>query len=235
VKPEVLEKIKKILALAVNNPNEEEAALAAAKARELLDKYNLSIKDLKEDMTIDNIEDCYIKIENGIPRWNRMLLYYVALYNDCTFYHHNLRDGYGMSIVGHNSDIEVFEYTYKYLKHMVEVLKSEVGIPAGMKIRNYHDSYCYGIVEGLWNRMRKDKEKTTSTGDSRALMVIDRKKAVDKWCDENLKLRSGRGSSLKINYSAYAKGVADSVKIVLRKGVRSDGNGGNGILGIERR
>jgi hypothetical protein len=82
--------------------------------------------------------------------------------------------------------------------------------------------------------MRKDKEKTTSTGDSRALMVIDRKKAVDKWCDENLELKYKKAPSLKIDSSAYTKGIADSDKIVLRRGVRSDGNDGNGIFRIER-
>lgn len=233
--PEVLEKIKKILALSKNNPNEEEAALAAAKARELLDKYNLSIKDLKEDMQIDGIEDCFIKIEDGIPKWTQNLLYYTALYNDCTYYWHHLRDGYAMSIVGHTSDLEIFEYTYKYLKHMVETLKSQVQVPRGINVRYYHNSYCYGIVRGLWDRMKRDKETTTTAGDSRALMVIDRKKAVDVYCKENLKLRYEKGRSLRIDSFAYSQGYKDSDKITLRKGVKTDGNGNNLSLGHERR
>ena len=44
-KEEVLSKVRKLFELS-NSPNENEAALAAAKARELLARYNLSIADL---------------------------------------------------------------------------------------------------------------------------------------------------------------------------------------------
>ena len=41
----VLEKVKKLLALAGNNPSEAEAQAAALRAQELIARYNLSITD----------------------------------------------------------------------------------------------------------------------------------------------------------------------------------------------
>lgn len=45
----VLKKIRNLLALAGNNPNENEAHAAACKAQELLAKYHLSMSDIKEE------------------------------------------------------------------------------------------------------------------------------------------------------------------------------------------
>ena len=44
----MLEKVKKLLSLAGNNPSEEEAKAAAKKAQEIIAKYNLDLEDLPE-------------------------------------------------------------------------------------------------------------------------------------------------------------------------------------------
>ena len=44
----IIETIKKCLALASNNPSEEEARAAALKAQQLLAKYNIALADVEE-------------------------------------------------------------------------------------------------------------------------------------------------------------------------------------------
>ena len=44
---EILEKIRKLLALAGNNPDEHEATLASERAQEMLLKYNLSLFEVE--------------------------------------------------------------------------------------------------------------------------------------------------------------------------------------------
>ena len=44
----IIEKIKKLLALANNNPSEDEAMAAALKAQEMMAKYNVVLDDLDD-------------------------------------------------------------------------------------------------------------------------------------------------------------------------------------------
>lgn len=48
---EVIEKVKKILALAENNPNENEALAAALKAQKMMAKFHIQEEDLRDEVT----------------------------------------------------------------------------------------------------------------------------------------------------------------------------------------
>jgi hypothetical protein len=67
----LLEKIRKLLALARDPSNEHEAALAAAKARELLAEHNLTLKDVE----IGSIPSGERRVDMGgrVERWIRVL------------------------------------------------------------------------------------------------------------------------------------------------------------------
>lgn len=56
----IIEKIRKCLALANNNPSEEEAKAAALMAQKLLAKYNISLVDVEqlEGKSEEIIEEC---------------------------------------------------------------------------------------------------------------------------------------------------------------------------------
>lgn len=55
-KQKVIEKVKKILALAEKNPNENEAVAAALKAQELMAKFNITENDLGNEIDEQSIE-----------------------------------------------------------------------------------------------------------------------------------------------------------------------------------
>lgn len=57
----IIEKIKKCLELANNNPSEEEAKSAALMAQKLLAKYNISMSDV-EDVS----SECEEVVENAV-------------------------------------------------------------------------------------------------------------------------------------------------------------------------
>ena len=60
----ILEKVKKLLALAGNNPSQAEAEAAAAKAQALLQEYNLTLKDVDgEEEALD-----FTYFETGVDR-----------------------------------------------------------------------------------------------------------------------------------------------------------------------
>ena len=69
-KEEVVSKVRKLFELS-NSANENEAALAAAKAREFLSRYNLSMADLPtDDMTrvIAATEAC-VQVGKVVHNW----------------------------------------------------------------------------------------------------------------------------------------------------------------------
>src|SRR5262245_17767723 len=83
----VIAKVKKLLAMAAGNANEHEAALAAEKAQELLEAYNL-------DMTIMNRQTGKHsprkdqKRAGGLYKWQRELWYAIATLNFCKYYYY---------------------------------------------------------------------------------------------------------------------------------------------------
>lgn len=61
---EVIEKVKKILALAENNPNENEALAAALKAQKMMAKFHIQEEDLRDEVTESTIDSIVAK-HNG--------------------------------------------------------------------------------------------------------------------------------------------------------------------------
>jgi hypothetical protein len=116
-KEEVLSKVRKLFELS-NSPNENEAALAAAKARELLARYNLSIADLPTDDANSTLTPTEISVCLGkaVRIWLKGLLLHVAEGFDCQ---HILRRRYGrdtvLSFIGTPADAEVAIYTFRFL------------------------------------------------------------------------------------------------------------------------
>lgn len=79
-----IRKIEKLLALAGNNPNEAEAAAAAAKVQELLAQYNLDMASLGDAPTDKSRADDRLK--GGLYKWQRKLWRSVAELNFCMYW-----------------------------------------------------------------------------------------------------------------------------------------------------
>ncbi len=78
----VKDRIAKLLAMADNNGNEHEAAQAAARARKLMDQYQLDRMDVEQaasDFGYEYAGESYA----FMPRWKSWLATAVAKYNDC--------------------------------------------------------------------------------------------------------------------------------------------------------
>lgn len=77
----ILEKIEKLLALAGNNPSENEAISAALKAQELMAKYNIELADLEGKSLKQNIvEETYMPKANChyVRKWRYTLSQIIA-------------------------------------------------------------------------------------------------------------------------------------------------------------
>jgi hypothetical protein len=79
----VIETIQKLLNLAAKNPNEAEAASAAAKAQELLAKYNLDVATVEKGADVKAGKREQAMVDGGSYRYQRDLWEAVAQLNYC--------------------------------------------------------------------------------------------------------------------------------------------------------
>ncbi|MGB3507653.1 MAG: DUF2786 domain-containing protein [Microcoleaceae cyanobacterium] len=168
----LLEKISKLLALA-NSPNENEAALAAEKAAELLAQHNLCIADLGKDRDED-ISKGIIDKTGRYVTWKMWILAGIASANGCQA----MRSTYTgeMRLVGKKTNITVSQYLYQYLTTVVDKLvKQHKG-----KGRAFISAFRVGCATRLRQRL-EDKRKqmqekgiTSNSNDSSTSALVVR-------------------------------------------------------------
>ncbi|NEP44274.1 MAG: DUF2786 domain-containing protein [Okeania sp. SIO2H7] len=157
----LLEKINKLLALA-NSPNENEAALAAEKATELLTKYNLSIADLGPDEE-ETIRTEAVETTSRYVTWKMLLLAGIATANGCRALR-SKNDG-NMTLIGTQTNIAVAQSLYKYLTKAVERLaKRHKG--KGRAFLNAFRVGCSTRIRHRLEQRRKEMEEEGIAGNS---------------------------------------------------------------------
>jgi hypothetical protein len=131
-------RIRKLLALA-DSPNENEAASAAAKAQELLTKYNLDLIEVAAAEVAKSVRDRYIRDEVTIGGkydaglfWKRDLLSAIARTNFCRAV---VWVGVPViTLIGEPVNVEVVRMMYDYLVTTIDRLSAEGW--ADLKARN---------------------------------------------------------------------------------------------------
>lgn len=164
VNQNLLEKINKLLALA-NSPNENEAALAAEKATELLTKYNLTLADLglgeEEDVTAETVETT-----SRYVTWKMLILAGIATANGCRAM--RSKSNGNMTLIGMQTNITVSQRLYEYLTKAVERLaKRHKG-----KGRAFLHAFRVGCATRLRHRLeqlRRDMEEEGIAGNSESI------------------------------------------------------------------
>lgn len=225
---QILEKIRKLLALS-ESPNEHEAALAAARARALLDKHDLSMDEV--EIRAEEVLFHTVSTDTRKPYpWMGHLAADVGHAFNCRVF----RTMGSMIFCGVSSDTKVSEYVYVYLLRTVRRLHKEHKAALeksgewesrkGRGARIYMQSYDAGLVRAVSAKLnefissRDRQESLGSTG--KELMVLKFAK-VDEFVQRKMgRTRPGRQSAARLNTVAFGRGWADgSEKIQLKPGI----------------
>lgn len=185
----IKEKIQKLLNLATSD-NEHEAALALAKAMELMNKWNLD----RETVLGEKIEK--IDIELPFYKWtaeNQVLVEILSKLCDgyCLFRNGNKKLNRFTRIVlsGRPRDLENFRYLFDYLNNKLrkesEKYKLSIRVPGVNNKDNKNSkkikSFRIGFLEKIKEKLENSKREFFTT--NKALVVIDsdtkRKEAED--------------------------------------------------------
>jgi uncharacterized protein DUF2786 len=232
---DVLNKVRKLLRLA-NSPNPNEAALAAAKAQQLIDEHKLSAALLVEETGVDGPDepienfarkDAPLDTGQKLDRWRIALAGAVSRANACRIY----SMGGNIEIVGRPSDVETVRYLFGYLKSETNQLVERDGKGCG---RTWRNNYRLGVVDTiqrkLWAEREKFKREATAavSANTAALVRVNaalarietKSKEVDTWVKANLKLYSNGRSSARYDGSAREQGrkAGHSIAINRSKG-----------------
>lgn len=145
----IIEKIRKCLALAQNNPSEEEAKAAALQAQKLLAKYGISAADVQATKEIEEIEESVIWfkdcVKNPSRAWKINLASIVANNFRCRHFF------YGKGAVvfyGHKTDAEAAAEVFKFLFSMGDRLADR---ETHRVFREYQKQGRRAVVSGVYN------------------------------------------------------------------------------------
>lgn len=240
---QVVSKAIRLLKLAQSD-NPHEAALAAAKAQELIDRHKLT--GLSQDSEIPGaarepeeeirkFEDP-LEVDEGknLSRWRVALASTLARANQSRIY----TSGTAIKIVGRPSDAETIRYLYQYLTNEIERLTKFHAKGNG---KTWANNFRLGVVDEIGNRLAAQREETlskmkseavgTSTGQTGiALVRLDnalakmekRGEDVQEWMDKNMDLRKTYARA-RSDYGARAAGrrAGKSIQLGGGKGLTS--------------
>ena len=231
---EILEKVKKILALGERAGTEDEANAAMSKAHEILARYNLSVDDIPGDPHIvdeDYVNDGDEAGAQGNP-WQRVIWMGIAEMYFCKYYSSrpNFQGIAYHHLIGKPSNIAIVKYIARYVARTC-LSEVEVNVHKHMDKISYRTSFKNGFANRVYHRCQDEiaKARAGQMKDSsgRALILhplYDKtKNDIQLFMKEtNLRLSSGGGSYQKRRHGA---GHSDGSAAGDRVGISSNGVG----------
>jgi len=227
----IIEKIKKLLALA-HSSNEHEAALAASHAQRLLSEHNLAMADIEaaapRPEAADRLE---LAVSKTLPKWVRHLSAGVCTAFDCQAVHHPATGK--MSFIGVGADVRIAVYIFSYLDRTIRKLCTRyLKDYADDSIANRHrellrQSYYLGAVTTINQKLRAQKQQTPTTPGA---LVPVKEGLIARAMSDLGPTRTVRSRRSYINSHAYETGQQDGQRVGIHQGI-SGGNSSTKVIG----
>jgi hypothetical protein len=218
-KSPIIEKIKKLLALA-NSSNEHEAALAAGHAQRLLSEHNLAMADIEAAHKPDRADKVETASAKTLPKWLRHLSAGVSAAFDCQAIHHPAAGK--LTFIGVGADVQIAAYTFAYLNRTVRKLcRTYMEQHVGANVANRHrelmrQSYYLGAVSTITARLREQKVQTPVTTGS---LVPVKEGLIRQAMNEIGNIRTMHSRRSYISSDAYSKGQSDGIQVGIHHGI----------------
>jgi hypothetical protein len=219
---EAISKVQKLLSLAQSS-NENEAAVAAAKAREIVSQYNIDLLSLPHQVvsTTLGIVEFEIEMEKQAGYWTSDLREHVARGFHCrTFFRYDsLFDKTTFIFIGTSLDTEIAAATFQFLKESLERLVdkklSELQqTNPGWDEIVLKDSYLEGAAERLGERFDDEvlKIKTKERKQCQDLVVLKSKNLNSYMREKHSKVKINVffRDDLRLCPKAYSVGYTDA-------------------------
>lgn len=228
----VKDRIAKLLRMAQDSSSPNEAAIAADRARHLMDTYQISSMDLGD--TADNVftKDPVTGKFRDIPMYMSVLSVSVAKLNDCqaAFEYEHVENGVKKFIVfkGFKDDVELGNRMYNRLLNIINKLAREYvadKFPGetieDMDVLRASTMFKCGASDEICNRLRKmtiERDCLTMSGGTS--LVLCKRKAVDDHFGEAAYTESRSRRLSKREIDARNAGVIKGAAVAINPEVK---------------
>lgn len=225
----LISKLKKLLALAGNNPSIEEAQSALAKAQAVALENGIDLAMIGEGQNESENEIVCDSMEFGkrLPTVNTYVSnILVAFFNVKIILSGNRNNGRKLIFVGKRDDIHTAKYVYTWLAEtMVRCWHSYYSNTHGVKLE-FKQSYLFGFYNGLESKLmankravENDKLKTDADKSKYAVAVVNVEKKIKDFIEKQFEnLRKTPEREIKVDTDPYSKGVIDGNNCNIAKG-----------------
>ena len=230
---EIFEKVSKLLNLAdpSNNQNEHERMVAAKRAAEILEKYNLDFSEYEQGKADDSVTEETFEGQGLHYVWKRVLRKKMCdIFNCHSFYsEQKSKKAWKYTFIGQKNDIALLKHFYDRLVRDIELgclSKHKIdGTTRKLRTKREKEEYGLGYVIVIGDRLKAMYEQFEqhATQQTTALVHIKRT-AVDRFVRKNHPGLKG-GRTVHANQSsAFSIGAAHGRNYVLNQPL----NGSNG-------
>jgi hypothetical protein len=220
---QIIDKIRKLLALS-QSPNEHEAALAAARARELLQRHNLAlgIVEHAEEQKAEQAGTEFLGVRIQPHIW------ILASACDAMFDTGSFRQpgpvggsnwrrrqfAWKLVFVGLKTNVEAALVTFGYLRAAVDALARQRAQESMLYGASESRDYKLGAADRITEEIARHKHRMTDA-DPAAVALVKVGRDVARRAMEDLKLSRGGGFNNQpvSDRHAYGLGHADGVKV----------------------
>lgn len=178
----IIDRIRKLLAMAADASSPNEAAIAAGRARKLMDKHQIEASDLGEasKFTTADAGSRY----KFMPVWKNTLAVSVAKFNDCKAV---LEFGQ-IRFQGHDADVQVAVTMYEFLTATITRLCSDYmkAEGYGRYIARIGDAFKKRAAAGVATKiaeLQKQRQEDTKTAAGTSLVMFKMAAVVAEFGD----------------------------------------------------
>lgn len=204
----VLDRVRKLLALATS-PNAHEAAAAAERAQRLIAEHRLEAWLRAADPQTDPIEDARdapLETAKRLRSWKVVLASALAQANGCVAYTLDRGRESSIVLVGRAADRAAVRELWDWLVRRIEWLSATEGKG---RPRDWHDAFRIGAVDTVAARLRRATEAVAAAVEPGTLVTVDaaaaaHQHALDAFVAERLAL--GRGRRIRVRADGYEAG-----------------------------
>ena len=203
----IIDKIRKVLTLAENNPSEQEAQSALLLAQRLMVESGIAMADLKTANSVgEDIITGYAHDLTKCPWWYYELARVLADNFRCKFFVTTSGKGYSqVTFLGLRSDVEttktLFSFAVLTLKYQTQRLRSKYR-KEGKPTNGIANDFISGFLKGL-----KDKFVEQVSQNGWGLIIVTGAAVIKHFEDMNLGSKSAPGFKRAHDSEAYGLGV----------------------------
>ena len=232
----IMVKVKKLMGLAASK-NRFEAAAAAAKANQLISRYNIDLIRHDKPRNFESI----ILTEPVLKRSQSACLaavilqtfYFVETVWTTSYIVSKGRVGYVLEITGTVTNIKIADYVFNYILRYAE--------SSWLEYKKSHPScrsksgYMSGVVEGFREKLIKQKmeavAQTTADHDLNALIPTGDKRLAQHFHMRYPRLQTDSLVQSSASRSAYESGKEQGRNLNVSKGITSHGGDSGRMIG----